>query len=107
MQLRRDSACCEPACHEPLNGTPVSEIAERGPRVSAAPLPVGCPPRTYPSSCDSTVVSHRLRGSRGESVPQQSRGNRIRPLGLRRLQAQHLRLEVRRTEIALAAKDDL
>jgi len=38
MQLPRDSACCEPACHEPLNGTSVSEIAERGPRVSAGPL---------------------------------------------------------------------
>jgi hypothetical protein len=72
MQLRRDSACCEPACHEPLNGTSVSEIAERGPRASAAPLQVGCPPREYRASCDSTVVSHRLRGWLGESVPQQS-----------------------------------
>ena len=71
MQPRRDSACCEPAC-EPLSGTSVSEIAERGLRVSADPLPVGCPSRTYRASCDSTVVSHRLRGWLGESVPQQS-----------------------------------
>ena len=64
MQLRRDSACWEPACHEPLNGTSASGIAERGPRVSAAPLQVGCPPRTYRASCDSTVV---LIGSAGGS----------------------------------------
>ena len=38
MQPRRDSACWEPACHEPLSGTSVSEIAERGLRVSAEPL---------------------------------------------------------------------
>jgi hypothetical protein len=62
MQLRRDSACCELACHEPLNGTSVSEIAERGSRVNADPLPVGCPPRTYRSGCVSTVVSQGLRG---------------------------------------------
>ena len=37
MQFRRDSACCELACHEPLSRTAVSEIAERGPRVSADP----------------------------------------------------------------------
>ncbi len=72
MQPRRDSACCEPACHEPLSGMSVSEIAERGLRVSADPLPVGCPSRTYRASCNSTVVSHRLRRWLGESVPQQS-----------------------------------
>src|SRR2546421_2785321 len=72
MQLRRDSACCEPACHEPLSGTSVSEIAERGPRVSTDPFPVGCPSRTYRAGCVSTVVSHRLHGWLGESVPQQS-----------------------------------
>ena len=38
MQPRRDSACWEPAGHEPLSGTSVSEIAERGLRVSADPL---------------------------------------------------------------------
>jgi hypothetical protein len=72
MQLRRDSACCEPARHEPLNGMSVSEIAETGPRVNADPLPVGCPPRTYRAGCVSTVVSHGPRGWLGESVPQQS-----------------------------------
>ena len=39
MQLRRDSACWEPAGHEPLSGTSVSEIAERGLRVSADLFP--------------------------------------------------------------------
>jgi len=38
MQFRRDNACWEPACHEPLSGTSVSEIVERGLRVSADPL---------------------------------------------------------------------
>src|SRR2546423_5724882 len=68
MQLRRDSACCEPACREPLNGTSASGIAEKGPRVSAASLQVGCTPRTYRASCDSTVVSHRLRGWLGDML---------------------------------------
>ena len=48
MQFRRDSACWEPACHEPLSGTSVSEIVARGLRVSADPLQVGCPSRTSP-----------------------------------------------------------
>jgi len=72
MQFRRDSACWEPACHEPLSGTSVSEIAGRGLRVSADPLPVGCPSRTYRAGCVSTVASNWLRGWLGESVPQQS-----------------------------------
>jgi hypothetical protein len=38
MQRRRDSACCDLACHEPLNGTSVSEIAEKGSARERGPL---------------------------------------------------------------------
>jgi len=97
MQPRRDSACWEPAGHEPLSGTSVSEIAERGLRVSADPLPVGCPSRTYRAGCVSTVVPHRLRGRLGESVPQQS-GRQVTQDSLNRLVAGvRLRLIARRS----------
>jgi len=72
MQFRRDSACWEPACHEPLSGTSVSKIAERGLRVSADPLRSGARRARYRAGCVSTVVSNWLRGWLGESVPQQS-----------------------------------
>ncbi len=38
MQFRRDSACWEPACHEPLSGTSVSEIVEKGSARERRPL---------------------------------------------------------------------
>jgi len=44
----------------------------KGSARECGPLPVGCPPRTYRASCDSTVVSYGRRGWLGESVPQQS-----------------------------------
>jgi len=64
MQFRRDSGCSEPACHEPLSGTSVSEIAQRGPRVSADPLQVGCPSRTYRAGWSQRLF---LIGSAGGS----------------------------------------
>src|SRR5437763_1150783 len=64
LQPRRDSACWEPACHEPLSGTSVSKIAERGLRVSADPL------RSAARRARSVQVASRrslLTGSAGGS----------------------------------------
>jgi hypothetical protein len=72
MQSRRDSACCEPACHEPLSGTSVSEIADKGFRAGAR-----TPCRSAARRARAVRVASRrsfLTGSAGlgESVPQQS-----------------------------------
>ncbi len=72
MQFRRDSACWEPACHEPLSGNVGFRDRRKGFARERGPLAVGCPSRTYRAGCVSTVVSNWLRGWLGESVPQQS-----------------------------------
>ena len=67
MQLRRDSACCEPACrHEPLSGTSLSEIADKGSGRERGPLAGRLPAAHVP--CEFRLDGRFLIGSAGGRI---------------------------------------